>query len=81
MSGKYYDISGKATCKKCKSDMILSIDRNFNGPKCRNPKCDGGISDADYDSKKIEILNSYNTFLENYYATEQGTIQNTDVQS
>lgn len=39
------------------------------------------ISDADYDSKKIQILNSYNTFLKNYYVAESGTIQNTDVQS
>ena len=45
----YYDLSGKATCRKCKSDMILSIDRNFNGPKCSNSKCDGGIADAEYD--------------------------------
>ena len=50
MSGKYYDLSGKATCRKCKSDMILSIDRNFYGPKCRNPKCNGSISDAEYDT-------------------------------
>ena len=50
MSGKYYDLSGKATCRKCKSDMILSIDRNFYGPKCRNSKCNGEISDAEYDT-------------------------------
>jgi hypothetical protein len=49
MSEGYYDLSGKAICKKCNTDMTLSIDRNFKGPKCKNPKCNGGISEAEYD--------------------------------
>jgi hypothetical protein len=49
MSGRIYDQSGKATCKKCGSNMLLSQERNFNGPKCKNKKCDGSLLDALYD--------------------------------
>ena len=49
MSGRIYDYSGKATCLKCGSDMFLSSERNFNGPMCKNKKCDGRMLDASYD--------------------------------
>lgn len=49
MSGRFYDRSGKATCKKCGSDMVLSHDNNFNGAVCKNKKCDGNLLDAIYD--------------------------------
>ena len=49
MSGRIYDLSEKATCKKCGSEMTLSKHRNFWGPKCKNESCDGGIGDADYE--------------------------------
>ena len=39
MSGRIYDMSGKATCTKCGSDCWLSNERNFWGPKCKNIKC------------------------------------------
>jgi hypothetical protein len=50
MSGRIYDLSGKATCKKCGRDMTLSSERNFNGPSCKSKKCDGGLLDAEYDT-------------------------------
>lgn len=51
MSGRIYDQSGKATCKKCGRDMRLSIENNFNGPSCKSKKCDGSLLDAEYDTE------------------------------
>jgi hypothetical protein len=51
MSGRIYDLSGKATCKKCGRDMRLSSENNFNGPSCKSKKCDGSLLDAEYDSE------------------------------
>ena len=48
MSGRIYDLSGKATCKKCGREMRLSSERNFNGPKCKSKKCSGSLLDAEY---------------------------------
>lgn len=65
MSGRLYDLSGKANCKKCGSDMFLSRERNFNGPKCKNKKCDGGTLDAEYD-KDVLVPGTFLYFLEEY---------------
>ena len=48
MSGRIYDLSGEATCKKCGRDMRLSSENNFNGPSCKSKKCDGSLLDAEY---------------------------------
>jgi len=51
MSGRIYDFGDFARCTKCGSEMLSSGDRNFNGPKCKNPSCDGGILEAKYYTK------------------------------
>lgn len=58
MSGRIYDLSNRATCKKCGSDMLLSSERNFWGPKCKNKGCDGGTLEAEYLD---------NVYFENYF--------------
>jgi hypothetical protein len=65
MSGRIYDQSGKATCKKCKGDMFLSSERNFNGPKCKNKKCNAGLLDAEYD-EAVKTPGSFLYFKEEY---------------
>ena len=39
MSGRIYDIGTKATCNVCGADCWLSEERNFNGARCKNIKC------------------------------------------
>ncbi len=56
MSGRIYDLSNKAMCKKCGSDMLLSSERNFNGPKCKNKKCQGSLIDAEYEKNETYIF-------------------------
>lgn len=53
MSGRIYDQSSKATCSLCGSDMWLSSERNFWGPKCKNHKCTGTLIEAVYDMSVI----------------------------
>jgi len=48
MSGRFYDKSEHAICKKCGSEMILSKHRNFWGPVCKNEDCDGGPANVEY---------------------------------
>ena len=48
MSGRIYDLGIEPICLKCGSDMFTSHEQNFNGPRCKNKKCDGGIMDAKY---------------------------------
>ncbi len=48
MSGRIYDIGLSAICSKCGSEMWTSFERNYNGPKCKNKKCDGGVLEAIY---------------------------------
>lgn len=48
MSGRIYDSGVDPVCKKCGSSMMTSRERNFNGAKCKNTKCDGGMLDAEY---------------------------------
>lgn len=58
MSGRIYsDIHDYVYCEKCGSDMWSSRDRNFNGPKCKNKKCDGGLLDAVYVMDKNVMRN------------------------
>lgn len=48
MSGRIYDSGIDPVCGKCGSKMLSSAERNFNGPKCKNKKCDGSLMDAIY---------------------------------
>lgn len=48
MSGRLYDNGIDPKCGKCGEDMFTSQERNFNGAKCKNKKCDGGVLDAIY---------------------------------
>ena len=55
MSGRIYDIGSDPRCIKCGSVMWTSKERNFNGPRCSNLKCDGGTQDAKYANSIFEI--------------------------
>lgn len=45
--------------------MLLSQERNFNGPKCKNKKCDGSLLDALYDDS-ISYTEYYINFIEEF---------------
>jgi len=48
MSGRIYDAGTNPVCGKCGSKMFSSAERNFNGARCKNKKCDGTTVDAIY---------------------------------